>query len=281
MATTTANNERSSNNFYHLSAQVSETFFSYKKPSDGKAYAFMYVNMYDSFLKLHFKKGITSENVVDLDCHLGSAKAYDLANWLEGFMARRRDAYMNGKPYDSDEIIKIPTTKLDAGVETPVGLLTVDTEMFDGIPRLRITYTDNEKNESVEVVFNSRVPNGSIETNRASDIKIDYADISAFKFVTTFKELQDPLVPIMYRFQDAALTTLTKFISRCFTKNQRRDAATASNRGDWSYSGARGNPGGGYNHSSQRPNPNPPQDSSYSMDTDSGMSNDWPDDESM
>ena len=92
----------------------------------------------------------------------------------------------------------------------------IDTEMYDGIPRLRLSYHDLEKNDSIEVVFNSRVPSGEIEASTNLDFKIDYADIEAYEFVTTFKELQDPLVPMMYRMQDAAVNTITKYISACF-----------------------------------------------------------------
>lgn len=246
-----------SNSFYHLSAQVSDTYFSYKKPSDGKAYAMMYIKMYDNRISLHFKRGITPDNVVDLDCHLHEAKAYDLAQWLEGFMARRRDAYLIDKPYDADEIIKIPTTSMRNGTEVPVGILVIDTEMIEGIPRLRVTYTDNEKNDSIEIVFNKRVPNGSIEMSRPNSFKIDYADVSAYKFVTTLKELQNPIVPLMYKLQDAALSTTIKFISRCFAKNDAKN----NNKPGWQ-------PRSNYNNKTYGGEPD-------------NSSNDWPEDDVM
>ena len=260
-----------STSFYHLSAQVSDTFFSYKKPADGKAYAMMYVKMYDNRVSLHFKRGITADNVVDLDCHMHEAKAYDIAQWLEGFMARRRDAYMADKPYDADEMIKVPITSFRNGTEVPVGLLVIDTEMIEGIPRLRVTYTDNEKNESIEIVFNKRVTNGSIEMSVPNQFKLDYADVGAFKVVTTLKELQNPLVPLIYKFQDAALSTTIKFISRCFSRNEHRRATSMAPRGDWksSYNNSRGhlNSGGG-NYSKYGEEPD-------------NVSNDWPDDDVM
>ena len=43
-------NENKSNQVYHLYAQMSKTFFSYKKPADGKAYAFVNI-MYHYFRK--------------------------------------------------------------------------------------------------------------------------------------------------------------------------------------------------------------------------------------
>jgi len=267
-------NGSKSTSYYHLSAQVSDTFFSYKKPSDGKAYAMMYIKMYDDRISFHFKRGVTSDNVLDLDCYMHEAKAYDISQWLEGFMARRRDAYMQSKPYDADEMIKVPMTSFRNGTEVPVGTLVIDTEMIEGIPRLRITYTDNEKNDSIEVVFNKRVPNGTIEMSKPNAFKIDYADVGAFNFVTTFKELQNPLVPIMYKFQDAALSTIIKFVSRCFNKNEHR-CSGGNDRNKWSYSSNNGRPnnsnrGGGYT----RPDPETSQD-------EPSNSNEWPDDDAM
>ena len=78
-----------------------------------------------------------------------------------------------------------------------------------------------------------------IEKMEASSVKKEAipkkseADIEAYEFVTTFKELQDPLVPIMYRMQDAAVNTITKYISTCF-----KNFHSAGNRS------------GGYNNSS-------------------------------
>ena len=148
-------------------------------------------------------------------------------------MGRRREAYAAGKNYQSDEVYKIPTSAYRDGQEVPTGYLMIDTEMYDGIPRLRLSYHDLEKNDSIEVVFNSRVPSGEIEASTNHEFKIDYADIEAYEFVTTFKELQDPLVPMMYRMQDAAVNTITKYISACF-----KNLHSAGNRS------------GGYNNSS-------------------------------
>lgn len=201
---------------YHLYAQMTKTYFSYKKPADGKAYAFVNVLYYNDKLMLKFKRGITSENVLDLNCYLPTAKAYDVSRILEGIMGRRREAYMAGKNYQSDEYCKIPTSSFRDGQEVATGFLIIDTEMYDGIPRLKLTYTDIEKNDSIEVVFNSRVPSGAIESSSNGDFKIDYADIEAYDFVTTFKELQNPIIPMVYRIQDAAVNSITKYISSCF-----------------------------------------------------------------
>lgn len=209
-------NENKQAQAYHLYAQMSKTFFSYKKPADGKAYAFVNIQYHDGKMTLRFKRGITSENVLDLNCYLSAAKAYDTARILEGIMGRRREAYAAGKNYQSDEVYKIPTSSYRDGQEVATGYLRIDTEMYDGIPRLKITYFDVEKNDSIEIVFNSRVPSGEIEASTNSDFKIDYADIEAYEFVTTFKELQDPLIPMIYRIQDAAVNSLTKYISACF-----------------------------------------------------------------
>lgn len=220
--------EKKKYNAYHLSVQMSKTYFSYKKPGDDKAYAMMYVSYYNGLLTLHFKRGITSENVLDLNCYLPDAKAFDLSRLLEGMMARRRDAFAEGKNYDADEVIKVPTTSMrDGGKEVSTGLLTIDTEMFDGIPRVRVSYTDYEKNDTIEVVFNSRVPSGQIEAKCKLN-KIDYADIQAFDFINILKELQNPMVPIMYRIQDAAVNSITKYISACFSGNRNRGGDSAS-----------------------------------------------------
>lgn len=207
--------EKTNNQPYHLYAQLSKTFFSYKKPSD-TGYAMMYIQYHNNMLTLKFRRAITSENKLELNCYLPDGKAYDLACLLEGIMARRRDAYMNGVNYDADEIIKVPCSAYRDGKDVNTGLLVIDTEMYDGIPRIRVSYTDFEKNnETVEIVFNSRVPNGAIEA-KAKANKIDYADIAAFEFINILKEVQNPLVPIMYRIQDSAVNTITRYISACF-----------------------------------------------------------------
>ena len=211
---------------YHLYAQLSKTYFSYKKPGDDKAYAFMYVQYHNSMLTLHFRKSITSENVVDLNCYIPDAKVFELSNLFEGMMARRRVAYENGQNYDSEEVIKCPISAYRDGKDVAVGLLVIDTEMYDGIPRVRFSFTDNEKNETIEIVFNSRIPSGAIEA-KAKAANIDFADIAAFELANVLKELQNPLIPIMYRFTDAAVTSITKYISACFSN--RNNASGVSN----------------------------------------------------
>ncbi len=200
---------------YHLYAPLSRTYFSYKKPGDDKAYVFMYLQYHNNMLTFRFRKSVTSENTIDLSCYLPDSKVFEISNLFEGMMARRRVAFENGQNYDSDEVIKCPITRFNEGKDVAVGLLVIDTEMYDGIPRVRISYTDNEKNDTVEIVFNSRIPSGAIEA-KAKAANIDYADIAAFELVNTLKELQNPLVPIMYRFTDAAVSSLTKYISACF-----------------------------------------------------------------
>ena len=211
--------EKKKYNNYHLTVQLSNTYWSYKKPGDNGAYAMMYVSYYNNMLSLHFKRGITSENVLDLNCYLSDGKAFDLSRLFEGMMARRRDAYAEGKNYDADEVIKIPCTSIRDGKEVSVGLLVIDTEMYDGIPRVRFSYTDHEKNDTIEVVFNARVPSGPIEAKCKAN-NIDYADIHAFHLANILKEVQNPVVPIMYRIQDAAVSSLSKFISACLNGNR-------------------------------------------------------------
>lgn len=231
-------NENKPNSAYHLYAQMSKTFFSYKKPADGKAYALMNIQYHDGKIMLHFKRGITSENVLDLNCYLPAAKAYDVSRILEGIMGRRREAFAAGKNYQSDEVYKIPTTSFRDGQEVPTGFLMIDTEMYDGIPRLRLTYNDSEKNDSIEIVFNSRVPSGEIEVSTNLDYKIDYADIEAYDFVVTFKELQNPMIPMIYRMQDAAVNSITRYISSCFRNNGNIRQPNSYNGGSSNYGGS-------------------------------------------
>lgn len=219
--------EKKKYNDYHLNVQMSRTFFSYKKPGDGGAYALMYVTYYNGMISLHFRRGITSENVLDLNCYLNDGKAYDLSRLLEGIMGRRRVAYENGQMYDADDVIRVPTTSFRDGKEVATGVLVIDTEMYDGIPRIRVSYTDSEKNETIEIVFNSRVPSGPIEAKCKANM-IDYADIQAYEFVNVLKELQNPMVPIMYRIQDAAVSSLSRFIKSCLGNGYRNNNQTAT-----------------------------------------------------
>lgn len=230
--------EKKKYNAYHLGVQMSPTYFSYKKPGDNGAYAMMYVNYYNGMTTLHFKRGITSENVLDLNCYLSGGKAFELSRLLEGVMARRRDAYAAGQPYDESEVIKIPVTSMRSGTEVSVGLLVVDTEMYDGIPRMRFSYTDNEKQDTIEIVLNARVPNGQIEAKCKQNL-IDYADIQAFELVNVLKELQDPIIPMVYRIQDAAVNSITKYISACLGNRGRNDSSSG-------YQNQNNNNSGGY-----------------------------------
>lgn len=224
-----AEETQNKSNQYHLYAQLSKTFFSYKKPSD-TGYAMMYIQYHNGMLTLKFRRAITSENKLEVSCYLPEGKAYDLAHLLEGIMARRRDAYINGVNYDSDEVIKVPCSAYRDGKDVNTGLLVIDTEMYDGIPRIRVSYTDFDKNDTVEIVFNSRVPNGAIEA-KAKANNIDYADIAAFEFVNILKEVQNPLVPIMYRIQDSAVSAITRYISACFGNRGGANGGFRTNNG--------------------------------------------------
>ena len=222
---------------YHLYAPLSRTYFSYKKPGDDKAYAYMYLQYHNSMVTFHFRKYITSENVSDYSCYIPDAKIFEVTNKFEGMMARRRVAFENGQNYDADEVIKCPVTSFnrEEGRDTDVGLIVIDTEMYDGIPRVRISYTDFEKNDTVEIVFNARIPSGAVES-KAKSANIDYADIAAFDLVSILKELKNPLVPIMYKFTDAAVSSLTKYISACFgnrnSNNMNNNFASQSQAND-------------------------------------------------
>ena len=121
-----AEETQNKSNQYHLYAQLSKTFFSYKKPSD-TGYAMMYIQYHNGMLTLKFRRAITSENKLEVSCYLPEGKAYDLAHLLEGIMARRRDAYINGVNYDSDEVIKVPCSAYRDGKDVNTGLLVIDT----------------------------------------------------------------------------------------------------------------------------------------------------------
>lgn len=213
-----AENEQKRTN-YDIYASVSKPFFSYKKPGEGNSYCMMYPQVHSHTITLKFTKAITSENRLDLTCYLTPAKLQDFVNILEGIMARRREAFANREYYSSDEAFKIPVTSFIGGKEETVGALTIDTELIDGISRLRITYYQNDKNDSVEIVFNERLT--SEETSGTSDFnKIDYSDIQAFAFVTLMKDLITPQTSIMYGMINSAVGSITRYISACFTNSR-------------------------------------------------------------
>ena len=213
-----AENEQKRTN-YDIYASVSKPFFSYKKPGEGNSYCMMYPQVHSHTITLKFTKAITSENRLDLTCYLTPAKLQDFVNILEGIMARRREAFANREYYSSDEAFKIPVTSFIGGKEETVGALTIDTELIDGISRLRITYYQNDKNDSVEIVFNERLT--SEETSGTSEFnKIDYSDIQAFAFVTLMKDLITPQTSIMYGMINSAVSSLTRYISACFTNSR-------------------------------------------------------------
>ena len=213
-----AENEQKRTN-YDIYASVSKPFFSYKKPGEGNSYCMMYPQVHSHTITLKFTKAITSENRLDLTCYLTPAKLQDFVNILEGIMARRREAFANREYYSSDEAFKIPVTSFIGGKEETVGALTIDTELIDGISRLRITYYQNDKNDSVEIVFNERLT--SEETSGTTEFnKIDYSDIQAFAFVTLMKDLITPQTSIMYGMINSAVSSLTRYISACFTNSR-------------------------------------------------------------
>lgn len=213
-----AENEQKRTN-YDLYASVSKPFFSYKKPGEEKSYCMMYPQVHSHTITLKFSKVITSENRLDLTCYLSPSKLQDFVNILEGIMARRRDAFANHEYYSSDEAYKIPVTSFTGGKEEVIGALTIDTELIDGISRLRISYYQNDKNDSVEIVFNERL--STEETSGTPDFnKIDYSDIQAFSFVALMKDLITPHTSIMYGMINSAVSSLTRYISACFTNSR-------------------------------------------------------------
>ena len=78
---------------YHLYTPLSRTYFSYKKPGDDKAYAFMYLQYHNNMLTFRFRKSVTSENTIDLSCYLPDSKVFEISNLFEGMMVRRRVAF--------------------------------------------------------------------------------------------------------------------------------------------------------------------------------------------
>lgn len=211
----TQNNENRRVN-YDIYSPVSRPFFSYKKPGDGNAYCMMVPQLHSHIITLKFTKSITSENRIDLTCYLSPSKLQDFVNILEGIMARRRDAFASHNYYATDEAFKIPVTRFTNGKEEAVGALTIDTELIDAIARLRITYFDNEKNDSVEIVFNERLPADS-PSGTTNIESIDYSDIQAFAFVALMKELISPSTSILYGIVNSAVGSLTRYISACLS----------------------------------------------------------------
>lgn len=212
---------------YDIYAPVSRPFFSYKKPGDGNAYCMLVPQIHSNLITLRFTKSITSENRLDLTCYLSQAKLHDFVNILEGIMARRRDAFASHNYYATDEAFKIPVTRYSNGKEESVGALTIDTELIDGISRLRITYFENEKNDSVEIVFNERLPDNS-STGTTNLDTIDYSDIQAFAFVSLMKELISANTSILYGVVNSAVGAITRYISACFS-NSRNGGSSHNN----------------------------------------------------
>lgn len=209
------NNERRN---YDIYSPVSRPFFSYKKPGDGNAYCMLVPQIHSNLITLRFTKSVTSENRLDLTCYLSQAKLHDFVNILEGIMARRRDAYASHNYYATDEAFKIPVTRYNNGKEEAVGSLTIDTELVDAIARLRITYFDNDKNDSVEIVFNERVPDQSSSGTTKFDT-IDYGDIQAFAFVALMKELITANTSILYGIVNSAVGSIIRYVSACFSNH--------------------------------------------------------------
>lgn len=197
---------------YHLYAQVSKPYFSYKKPGDGNAYSMMIPQINNGNLTLKFTKSITTENRLDITCYLPYSRTMDIANILEGIMARRRDAFAKNQQYSTSEAYKIPISSFVSGKEELVGSLTIDTIMIDGTPRLRISYHQNDKNDSVEIVFCERPSSGEISASSTLE-KIDYYDIGAYGFTTLIRAIQEPIPMIFYHMLDSLSNSLTKYIS--------------------------------------------------------------------
>lgn len=225
MAENENNNKRVN---YDLYANVSRPFFSYKKPGDGNAYCMMVPQIHSHIITLKFTKCITSENRVDLTCYLSPSKLEDFVNILEGMMARRRDAFASKNYYTTDEAYKIPVTRFTDGKEVSVGSVTIDTELIDGISRLRITYFDKEKNDSVEIVFNERLPGEAASGTMAIE-SIDYSDIQAFAFVSLMKDLVSPNTSIIYGIVNSAVSSLTRYISACFANSRNGNSGRTGN----------------------------------------------------
>lgn len=208
---------------YHLYSQVSRTYFSYKRPGGDSSYAFVYIQIHNGNVTFRFSKAVTSENKVDYNCYLPAFRISDMANILEGIMARRRDAFEKNESYASDEIFKIPVSSYTGGNEVVIGSLVIDTEMIDGVPRLRLTYNDDTKKDSVSIVFNDRMPVSEITATSKLN-QIDYLDLGAFDFAVTLKTLQEPLAPFVYRVVDSAVSSITKYISSVMSSGRNNNS---------------------------------------------------------
>jgi hypothetical protein len=212
MPNNTTTGQKQSNAAYHLYAPISKPYFSYKKPGESGSYSMLIPQIHSGNLTLKFTKFITSENRLDINCYLPYSRMIDFSNILEGIMARRRDSFAKNEPYSTSETFKIPVCSYLNGKEEQIGNLTIDTELIDGVPKLRITYFQNDKNDGVSIVFNDIVSVNKISASTKL-VNLDYADVGAFGFVVLMKSLQEPLTMIMYHMLDATASSITRFVS--------------------------------------------------------------------
>lgn len=214
--------EEKKNYGYHLSSPISKPIFSAERPSQN-GYSMVIPQIFDGNLYLKFTKSITSENKIELSCYLNQSKLNDIANILEGIMARRRDAFNNKQSYDATERYVIPITKFSQdGVEKQVGSFNIDTPYVNNIPRLKIEYCDIEKSESVSIIFKDRVSEKGIE--KSADFEtIDLEDVSAYYFTLMLKQCIDPSTNILYYMLDSLLSNINKTIYSLLNGRRQND----------------------------------------------------------
>lgn len=195
---------------YHLYAPASKPFFSYKKPSDGNSYSMMIPQIHNGNITLKFQRRITPENTLDLQCYLPMPRVRELRHVLAGIIGRRQLAYEKGELYDTNESWNFPVCSFFGGTETHIGDLKLDTELIDGIPRIRMIYRQNDVNDEIEIVFNDR--STSSEVKGTGELpKVDIIDGWLFHFFDVIDEIAtDPLYMMMYNMIDAAVSNIGK-----------------------------------------------------------------------
>lgn len=197
---------------YHLYAPLTRPFFSYKKPSDGNSYSMMIPQVHNNNVTFKFQRRITPENTLDLTCYMPMNRVRELRHVFAGIIGRRQSAYENGKPYNTDEAWSFPVCSFFGGTEQQIGDFKIDTEIIDGVPRIRIIYHQNDVNDEVEIVFNDRVTSSEI-TGMGELPKVDLADGFLFHFYDILDNIStNPMYLMMYNLIDAATSAVGKSV---------------------------------------------------------------------
>lgn len=231
--------EKQNRGGYHLYANTSRPFFSFKKPAEGQsAHNRLEVQVHNGNIQMKFTRFITNENQTQLICWMPDYRVHDLCYILGGIIARRRVAYEKGENYSTDEVWTFPVVSFQNGQERETGFLRVDTELIDGVPRIRLTYRDDDANDSIEIVFCDRKPTTEVKGGNLE--QIDYVDARLFKFYDLLDNIvNDPQTMIMYHMADSLMGAITKYIGACFRGSSNNNQ----------------NNGNGYRNNNNRPAP--------------------------